>query len=162
MRFANPSREDAMELRRNEKTCLTFLTNAVSALAETKDELSDRIAMIDGGQERIERLVTDSLDLLNDVRMTIPERQRLNLVNTARDYEIRLVPKLKPGSHNVIVEKEDFRRMVDAAQVKCRECVDDCEECKKCDLYQLLTVILPMDNYDGVMLCPYNMATWEN
>lgn len=162
MRFANPSRKDAMELRRNEKTCLTFLTNAVSALAETKDEMQTRIAMIDGGQERIEKLVAESLELLNDVRMTIPERQRISLVNTAKDYEIRLVPKLKPGSHNVVVEKEDFRKMIDAAQVKCRECVDDCDECKACELYQLLTVVLPMDNYDGTMLCPYNMATWEN
>ena len=162
MKLLMPSREDARELRRYEKTCLTFLTNAVSALTESKDDLKDRIAMIDGGPEMMERLVTDSLELLNQVRMTIPERQRINLINTAKDYDIRLVPKLTPGSNNVIVQKEEFRKMIDAAQVKCRDCVEDCDECRKCELYQLLITILPMDTYEGSMLCPYNLAEWEN
>ena len=162
MSFVKPSRTDARDLTRNEKMLVTFLTNTVSALAETKDGLTDRVAMIDGGQEMLDSLVENSLKLLEQVRLTIPERQRRSLARTANDYEIRLTPKFTPATHNVVVEKEDFRKLVDAAQVKCRECVDDCEECRKCELYQLLTVILPLDSYDGVMLCPYNMAEWAN
>ena len=160
--FAKPSRTDARELTRNEKMLVTYLTNTVSALSETKDGLYERVGMIDGGQEMLDRLVTDSLRLLDMVRETIPERQRRSLARTAADYEIRLTPKFTPMSHNVVVEKEDFRKMIDAAQVRCRECVDDCDECKKCDLYQLLTVVIPLDSYDGTMLCPYNMAEWAN
>lgn len=162
MSFATPSRPDAVELKRDEKMVLTFLTNTASALAETKDGLWDRLGMIEGGREKMNQVVTDALDLLQEIRMTIPERQRKSLARTAQDYEIRLTPKFTPSAHNVVVEKEDFRKLVDAAQVKCRECVDDCEECKRCSLYQLLTVVLPLDSYDGVMLCPYNMAVWAN
>ena len=162
MSFVKSSRTDAKELTRNEKMLITFLTNTVSALAETKDGLTDRVSMIEGGQEKLDRLVEDSLDLLNEVRLTIPENQRRSLARTAMDYEIRLTPKFTPSTHNVVVEKEDFRKLVDSAQVRCRECVDDSEECRKCDLFQLLTVVLPLDGYEGTMLCPYNMAEWAN
>jgi len=162
MSFAKPSRDDARNLTRTEKMLVTFLTNTVSALAETKDGLTERIAMIDGGQEMLDKLVADSLDLLEQVRLTIPEDQRRSLVRTAKDYEIRLTPKFTPASHNVVVEKEDFRKLVDAAQVKCRECIDDCDECRKCGLFKLLAVVLPLDSYEGTMLCPYNMAEWAN
>lgn len=162
MKFARPSREDAWELKRDEKMVMTFLQNTVSAIAETKDIMADRIARIDGGPELMDKLVNDSNELLGRVRETIPERQRMSFARTAKDYEIRLVPKFTPMTHNVVVEKEDFRKLVDAAQIKCRECVDDCEECRKCDLFQLLTVVLPLDSYEGTMLCPYNMAEWAN
>ena len=33
---------------------------------------------------------------------------------------------------------------------------------KNCELYRLLTTILPLDKYEGTQLCPYNMATWGN
>lgn len=161
MRFENPSRSDARELTRNEKTTLTFLTNALSALAETKDGLADRMKMLDKGPETIERLVKEALDLLNEIRTTIPEKQRINLVNTAKDFEIRLVPKFTPTNHNVLVPKEEFRTLVNSAQARCKECAEDNESCKACDLYQLLTVVLPMDDYKWHNLCPY-VAEWAN
>lgn len=162
MTFKNPSREDAWNLTRTEKMSLTFLMNAASALAEAKDDLADRLGRIDGGRERMEKLVEESLSLLTDVRMTIPEKQRQNLANTAMDYEMRMVPKLTPTSTNVIVQKEEFRAMVDAAQEKCGACADLNEECGKCKLFRLLTVVLPLDSYDGTILCPYNRAEWGN
>lgn len=162
MKFANPSRPDARDLTRTEKMTLTFLANTASSLAEVKDTMPDRIAMIDGGPELMDRLVKDSMELLTQLRMTVPERQRMSLANTARDYEIRLTPKFTPSTQNVIVQKEDFRKLVDAAQIKCVDCVDDSMECRKCELYQLLTVVLPLECYDGTMLCPYNMAEWAN
>ena len=162
MMFTNPSRDDAWNLTRDEKISMTFLTTTVSALAEAKDDLKDRISKIEGGTELMDRLVEDSGKLLTEVRKTIPERQRLSMANTAKDFEIRLVPKMTPSRTTVVCQKEDFRKLVDAAQVKCRECVEDGENCKRCELYQLLTVVLPLDYYEGTMLCPYNLAEWGN
>ena len=100
--------------------------------------------------------------LLTEIRMTIPERQRHNINNISKDMEMRMVPKATPSKITVLLPKEDFRALVDAAQEKCVLCTDDSEECKKCKLYQLLTSILPMERYDSRSLCPYNMAGWEN
>jgi len=162
MMFANPSREDAWDLTRNEKTSLQFLAHAVSALVEAQDDLSERLDRIEDGQGRMKKLADDGIQLLTEIRQTVPEKQRKNLVNIGMDYEVRLVPKFTPTTHNVVVQKEEFRELVDAAQTQCRDCTMDNEECRKCKLYQLLVTILPMDHYDGVFLCPYNLAEWEN
>ena len=162
MQFVNKSREDAREMTRREQTCLTFLMNAASALMEAKDDLAGRLTMIDGGKELMDTIADGCVKLLTEVRMTIPERQRNNLANTASDYEMRLVPKFTPTKTNVIIQKEEFRKLVDAAQVKCRDCVEDGTHCKACELYQLLTTILPLEAHDETMLCPYNLAEWEN
>ena len=162
MRFVNPSREDAYDLTRNEKASLQYLAHAVSAMVGAKDDLKDRLSKVENGQDRMAYLADESIKLLTEVRMTVPEKQRKSMMNTTMDYEIRLVPKFTPTSHNVVVMKEDFKKLVDAAQVKCRDCTLDNEECRQCELYQLLVTTLPMDSYEGTFLCPYNMAEWEN
>lgn len=160
--FANPSRADAWALTRHEKMSMMFLMNTVSALIDSKEDLADRLKRIDGGTERMATLADTSMGLLDDLRTTIPTNQRVNLNNTAKDYEMRLVPKMTPNKTNVVVQKEEFRKLVNAAQVKCRECTLNDEECKQCELYQLLTVILPMEKYNALNLCPYMIADWEN
>jgi len=166
MEFVNKSREDAVKLTRREQMCMTFLMNAASALAEAKDDMKDRLGMIDGGQDMMDTLVDGSMKLLTEVRMTIPEHQRTHLANTARDYEMRLVPKFTPSKTNVIVQKEEFRKLVDAAQRRCLECADTYEEAEKgCDLFRLLTTILPLDDYSVLKpwdRCPYDQAEWGN
>ena len=102
MMFTNPSRDDAWSLTRDEKVSMTFLTTTVSALAEAKDDLKDRLSKIEGGTELMERLVADSGKLLTEVRRTIPEKQRVSMANTAKDFEIRLVPKLTPTRTTVV------------------------------------------------------------
>ena len=161
MKFAIPSREDAWDMTRNEKTSMMFLSHAVSTLVEARTYMKDRLERIDGGVEKLDRLANESLELLNEIRRTIPERQRISLVNTGKDYEIRLAPKLTPNSTNVVVTKEEFRTLVNSAQARCKECAEDNESCRKCDLFQLLTVVLPMDDYKWHNLCPY-VAEWEN
>lgn len=160
--FAIPSRDDAWLMTRREKCCLTFLMNTASSLMESKDDLADRLEKIENGKERMESLATESLNLLNDIRSTIPEKQRNSLANTAEDYEMRLVPKFTPKKTSVVVCGEDFKTLVDAAQTKCASCAELNEECHECKLFQLLTTILPLDRYDTTMLCPYNMARWED
>ena len=160
--FVHPSRDDAWDLTRNEKSSLMFLMNAASAWNEAKIDLESRASKIDGGMELLNRIAEDSVKLLTELRMTVPERQRNSLANTAQDYEMRLVPKFTPSSHNVLLQKEDFRALVDAAQEKCGNCAEMNEDSCKCKLFNLLQVVLPLDDYHTTFLCPYNRAEWEN
>ena len=161
-RFVNPSRADAWDMTRTEKCSLTYLANAASTLVDAKKDLADRLGRIEGGTERMNMLADECVKLLTEVRMTIPERQRTSLSNTVKDFEMRMVPKMTPSKTNVIVEKEDFRSLVDAAQYRCKNCADLNAESRNCDLFRLLQVILPLEGYDSTILCPYNRAEWEN
>ena len=162
MKFVVPSREDAWSMTRSEKESMRFLMNSVSCLQDAKEELGERISRIDGGKEVMDRVAEESLWILEEVRKTIPEEERAKLQRTSCDYEMRMTPKSLPLKYSVVVEKEDFRTLVDAAQVKCTECADTAEECRKCRLYQWLVRNLPLDSYDGTFLCPYNEREWEN
>lgn len=78
------------------------------------------------------------------------------------DYEMRLTPKLTPTTSRIIMEKEEFRELVDIARTKCHDCTEDNDSCAKCRLFKLLTSILPLDDYNGGLLCPYNLGEWAN
>jgi len=160
--FAIPSRDDAWLVTRGEKLSILFLMNTVSAMMDSKAELADRISHIDGGQETMESMCDQAEWILNEIRRTIPTDQRHNINNVSKDMEMRMVPKATPSKTTVLIQKEEFRSLIDAAQAKCHDCVDDNTECRKCKLFQLFTVVLPMDAYDVGNLCPYNMAGWEN
>lgn len=161
-RFVVPSRDDAWNVTRNEKIAILFLMNTVSAMMDSRDDLKDRVSRIDGGAELMDTMVNSAEKLLTEIRRTIPTEQRMNINNVSKDMEMRMVPKMTPSKTTVLMQKEDFRQLVDAAQIKCRECTDDSEECKACRLFKLLKNVVPLERYDGTFLCPYNMAGWEN
>lgn len=159
--FVHPSRPDAWDLTRQEKMTLTFLASAVSTLMDARADLKNRLERIEM-YDRLEKLAADAMDLLTAIRVTIPEKQRINLMNTSKDYEMRLTPKMTPTKTSVVLQKEEMRTLVDAAQVKCEDCTDTFEESAKCKLCILLKTILPMDSYEGTFLCPYNAKEWGN
>lgn len=162
-KIAEPSREDAVRLTRRERDSIVFFMNAVCVLEDLVGDLGKRLEMIPDGQERMKECGLAADQLLHELKLTIPMEQRKNLENTAGDYMMRLVPKYEPVSNrNILVDKEDYRALVDAAQVKCMDCVETDETCEKCKLFQLLTVIQPMEDYHSQNLCVYNMAGWEN
>lgn len=161
VKFTIPSRPDAVLMKRQEKEHMLFFINAVSILADTVDNIPERIGMIENGMERAEKLRDDALKMLEDLRVTIPEKQRANLANMGMDMSMRMVPKMSPMGENMLIPKENFRELVDAAKTKCGECALDNEECVKCQLFQVLSATLPLNRYDGVFLCPYNLAVWE-
>lgn len=136
--------------------------NTVSSMMDSREELKDRVSRIEDGPELMDTMVDSSEKLLTEIRRTIPEDQRVSINNISKDMEMRMVPKMTPSKTTVLVQKEDFRQLVDAAQVKCRECTDDSEQCKACGLFKLLKNVVPLERYDGTFLCPYNMAGWEN
>ena len=157
-----PSREDAVRLTRVEKMGMIVLAYAATVLDDIRTELKERLGTIPDGTERARQLSEDVDGLLNDLRMTIPENQRVNLEHTAQDFEMRLAPKATPSKTTIIMQKEEFRQLVDAARARCRECTENDESCGKCELYQLLTVLLPLDDYHSGLLCPYNLGEWKN
>ena len=158
----SPSRADAVRINRSEKMSMIVLAYAATILEDLKADLADRLTMIDDGAERMAE-VSEKVDkLLIDLRATIPVNQRMNLQNTANEYEIRLSPKMTPFKTNVVMQKEEFKELVDLAREKCRDCTDSDEECEKCKLFRLLTVLVPLDNYHDGMLCPYNLGEWAN
>lgn len=157
-----PSRGDAVRLTRSEKMSMIVLAYAATILDDLKTDIADRLKMVEGGEERMARLSEETDQLLHELRLTVPENQRMNLQNTARDFEIRLSPKLTPYKTNLVMQKDEFKELVDYAREKCRDCTEDDESCSNCGLYQLLTVILPLDGYHDGMLCPYNLGEWGN
>ena len=161
-KLLEPSREDAVRLTRTEKMAMIVLAYVATVFDDMQTELGDRLKMIEDGEGRIRAMAYGSDELLHDLRATIPVEQRMNLQNTAKDHEMRLVPKMTPTTTNVIMGKEEFRELVDFARVKCRECILDDQECKTCGLYKLLTSLLPLDDYHNGLLCPYNMGEWGN
>lgn len=162
-KLLNPSREDAVRLTRNEKIAMMWMYQVATVLCELPKDLRGRIEMIPDGSARIEWLTKEVESLVDDLRVTIPEAQRLSLNNTAHDCEMRLAPKATPNETTVVIQKEEFRSLVDFARIQCLQCTETDTDCEKtCDLYKLLTVILPLDDYHSTFLCPYNLGEWKN
>ena len=157
-----PSRDDAVRLTRIEKMAMLQLAYIATVLEELQTDLKDRLEKIDQGAEKMHVLASGSDEILNDLRLTVPMNQRMSLQNTAMDYEMRLTPKLTPMSTNVIMDKDEFKEIVDIARTKCHDCTEDSNTCTKCRLFKLLTSILPLEDYDGGLLCPYNLGEWAN
>lgn len=157
-----PSRDDAVRLTRTEKMAMLQLAYVATVLEELQNDLGDRLEKIDQGAEKMHVLASGSDEIPNDLRLTVPMNQRMSLQNTAMDYEMRLTPKLTPMSTNVIMDKDEFKEIVDIARTKCHDCTEDSNTCTRCRLFKLLTSILPLEDYDGGLLCPYNLGEWAN
>ena len=158
----SPSRDDAVRLNRSEKMGMITLAYTATVLEDMQTEMANRFAMVENGPERL-KTASDLVDgLLNEVRMTIPIEQRMNLQNTAHEFEVRLAPKATPSKTSVVMQKEEFKDLIDCARAKCLDCMMSDTECEKCKLFQMLTIHIPLDDYHNGMLCPYNMGVWAN
>ena len=154
------SDEEAQRLNRGEYEAVRCLLGAVNYAAHANDDLQKRMMIIPGGQQRMADALQALRDLTDDVIGTVPSGQCRQLRNTMQDMEIRMVPKYASMCGNVILEKELARGLFDAAMEKCRGCVEDARECRKCGLYAILEGTLPLDNYDS-LICPYSISEWE-
>ena len=138
------------------------LMYVATVLEDLPTDLSERLEMIPNGIGRMNDAAELTDQLLQELRVTVPENQRMNIQHTAEDYEMRLAPKATPHDTNVIMTRDEFKELVDSAREKCKECTLDDQECEGCKLFRLLTCFLPMDNYHSVFLCPYNLGKWKN
>lgn len=158
--FALPE-NDRERLTRTEMHCLQWFVNAVSTFCEAGDDLIPRLEMIPAGRHRMNMLIGAARSILIDMKGTIPEKQWKNIKNTAADMEARLVPKLTPQKVTVTLDKETAMELVDAAQIKCTECIMDNDEARECKLCKMLETVVPLESYKSV-LCPYTLAKWED
>lgn len=158
----SPSRDDAVRLNRSEKMAMITLAYVATCLEDLQGDLSERLKMVPEAPEVLNAVSKDTDKLLDALRMTIPVEQRMNLQNTAQEYECRLTPKMTPTKTSVVMQASEFKELVDLARAKCVDCMDSDEECEKCKLFRLLTVVLPLEDYHDGMLCPYNMGEWGN
>lgn len=158
-----PSRDDAVRLKRQERDGIIRFCFASSLLDSVEEDLGKRVESIENGKERLRKITEGTDELLRDVRLTIPMDQRRSLDNVASDYQLRIVPSATPAETSVVLHKEEFRTLVDASRARCRDCVWDDTECEeKCDLYKLLVCILPLDEYHSLHVCPYSLGEWKN
>ena len=148
-------------LRRAEKEAMMYIMNTTSQLAYAKDDLKERLGMIPDGAERLQTALDGIGSLLDDLLYTIPVNQCISLKNATSDYQVRVVPKAMPMTESIVITKANAKVLIDSAQEgKCVSCVLDGNECRKCELEQVLEWVTPMTAYSATM-CPYNLAGWE-
>ena len=154
--------EDCKRLNRAEFEALRCLLGAVNYTAIARDDLQKRMEAIPGGKQRMNMTLGGLKAIADDLIGTVPRGQCKQIRNTMQDMEMRMVPKMASMSRNVILDKDIAKGLVNAAMEKCHGCVEDQEECRKCPLYKVLESFLPLDHYDGGMLCPYSVSEWED
>ena len=137
--------EDCERLNRFEMQSVRMMLAALSVAAYAEKDLATRLECVPAGNQR----------------MTISRNQCRQIHGTMKDFEMRLVPKLTPGSTNILMTKEQGKDLLDCARWQCHSCVKDGEEARKCRLYKLLEATTPMDDYGDGMICPYALAEWE-
>ena len=148
-------------MRRAEKEAMMYIMNTTSQLAYAKDDLKERLGMIPDGAERLQTILDGISSLLDDLIHTIPVNQCVSLKNSTSDYQVRVVPKAMPMTESIVITKANAKVLIDSAQEgKCVSCVLDGNECRKCELEQVLEWVTPMTAYNAT-LCPYNLAGWE-
>lgn len=148
-------------LHRNEYTGLKMLLAFVSISAYAREDLQKRLECVPHGKERMNMAVGGLRSVCNDLIGTVSRAQCRQIMGTMRDFEMRLLPKLTPGSTNIIMTKEQGKDLLDCARWKCHDCVEDGERCRECQLYKVLEATTPLDDYGDGMICPYALADWK-
>ena len=155
--------EQCERLKRMEQQACQMLLVCVSSMRYVREDLKDRLECVPSGTQRMNMLIGQIESLTRDIMGTVSDKQRYHLQNIVKDMENRLMPKFTPTNTSVVMTKDEAKMLVDAAQEHCIPCMKDCEECRSCKLYNLMTAIVPLDNYDSTM-CPYSNThkEWEN
>lgn len=148
-------------LNRNEKLAMMYMVCLTSTLAYAQEDMKDRYGQIEGGTEMMNNALDWTKKIMNALFDTIPDKQVKNIWNTANECEMRMMPKFTPNRTDMLVDKETLRELIDAAHIKCRECVNDSDEAKKCKIYELSATLVPLEEYPDGGLCPYSLAEWE-
>ena len=152
---------DCERLMRSELTAVRMLLAALSSAAYAKEDLDDRLKCVPHGRERFRLSLGGLRAVCDDLIGTISRSQCKQIYGTMKDFEMRLLPKLTPGSTNIIMTKEQGKDLLDCARWKCHDCVEDGERCRECQLYKVLEATTPLDDYGDGMICPYALADWK-
>ena len=153
--------EDCERLKRSEMQAVRMCLAVVSVAAYAKDDLKDRLDCVPDGNRRMRLAVGLLKAVVDDLIGTVSKQQARQLYGTMKDYNMCLLPKLTPGSTNIIMTKDQGKDLLDCARWKCSDCVEDGEGCRECRLYKLLEATTPLDDYGSGLICPYSLAVWE-
>lgn len=154
--------DECQRMNRSEFEATRCLLGAISYVAHANDDLQKRMTIIPHGKQRMSMVLGGLRAMADDVIGTMPRGQCRQIRNTMEDMEMRMVPKLTSMSRNVILDKDVAKSLVDAAMEKCHGCVESHEDGQKCPLFKVFESFLPLDNYEGGMLCPYSMSEWKD
>lgn len=153
--------EDCERLKRTELVAVKMLLAHLSTAKYAQEDLAHRLECIPDGKARMRLAVGSLKAVCDDLIGTVSREQTKQLYGTMKDYDVRLVPKLTPGSPNIILTREQGKDLIDMARDRCKACVEDGNSCRTCRLYQILEATTPLDDYGGDMICPYSLADWD-
>ena len=153
--------KDCERLKRTEMIGMRMLLAHLSSATYFQEDLKDRLECIPDGNRRLRLAIGGLRAICDDLIGTITRSQAKQIYGTMKDYDLRLVPKMTPGSVNIILTKEQGKALMDLAREKCTGCVEDGESCRECRLYQILESTTPMDDYGDGLICPYSLAVWK-
>ena len=149
-------------LNRTEMNAMIMLLAHLSSTVYAETDLAKRLECIPNGKKRFHLLVGQFKAICDDLAGTISPQQCKTLYGTMKDNELRIVPKLMPGSPNLILSKEQAQELMDIAREKCVMCTEDGESCRQCGLYKIMEALVPMQDYGAGLICPYSTAEWRD
>ena len=152
---------DCERLRRNEMNAVRMLLALLSTMSYAKDDLRGRLECVPNGNRRFRLAYGQLKAVCDDLIGTISTSQAKQIYGTMKDYDLRILPKLTPGSENVIMTKAQGMELMDLARERCHGCVEDGNSCRECRLYKIFEATTPMDDYGDGLICPYSLAEWE-
>lgn len=157
--------EDQCErLNRKQMGATLRILNLLSDEAYFSKDMIPRLECIPNGIRRMRLALGQMRAIVNDILGTIPAEQCKRIKGTMDDYESRLVPKYTPKHTTLVLPKDQAKALIDFARETCKTCVKDSEECRSCELYDLLVATIPCDDFgeSGSYLCPYSRSEWED
>lgn len=153
--------KDCERMTRTELNSLQMLLVAINFAAHGIEDLSKRLDCIPSGKQRMKMSLGGLKAVADDLVGTITRDQARKLKNTMDDMEVRITPRNMPETVNIMLDRDQAMALIDAAKVKCTNCAEDGENCRKCRLYQLLEAYTPLEDYGSGLTCPYALIDWE-
>ena len=155
---------DRRRMCKDEMDTLKMLMVALSELVKSANGLKKNLELIPDGMERMGGICDAMQELYEDILGTVSEAQLKHIKNVIHDCEIVLRNKaITNGAGNTVrMTVDEAKALVQAARFGgyCTECFMESPECETCSLFNVLSAVIPLDDYSGV-LCPYNTAKWE-
>jgi len=153
--------KDCERLNRAEYNALRALLIVVSFAVDAKKDLWNRLQCIPFGRQRMAAALGALRAVLDDIIGTITRAQAQQIQNTMHDMDVKITPKLMPVGQTVIMDLDLAKDLTDCAKQMCVGCTEDGESCRECKLYKIMEATTPLEDYGNGMLCPYNLAEWE-
>ena len=156
--------EDQCErMTRTEFNAVRALLIVLNYCNFSKEDLKKRLqnGQIPRGWWRLSSAVGAMNAIVNDIVGTMTRAQAQQVWNTMQDMDVKLTPKAIPVGRTVVMDLDIAMGLTDCAREKCKMCTEDGVSCRQCKLYQIMEATTPLEDYGNDLLCPYNLADWE-